>query len=56
VYPVELGICLKQIVYPVHKLYDDAFEICPDSRLCLEEFTVSTVLLRCVTTHHLVMQ
>jgi hypothetical protein len=40
-YPVELGIRLRALVYPVQKLYDDEFVIEPDARAALEEFVVS---------------
>jgi hypothetical protein len=40
-YPVELGIRLRQLIYPVHKLFADEFGIDPDARALLEEFTVS---------------
>ena len=44
-YPVELGIRLRALVYPVQKLYDDEFVIEPDARAALEEFVVSCDLL-----------
>lgn len=39
-YPVELGIRLRQLIYPVHKMFAEEFGIDPDARALLEEFTV----------------
>ncbi len=44
-YPVELGIRLRELIFPVQKMYDDCFDIDPDARACLEEFIVSRHLL-----------
>ncbi len=40
-YPVELGIRLRELVYPLNKLFDEEFGIGPDERSYIEEFVVS---------------
>ena len=44
-YPVELGMRLRELIFPVQKMYDDCFDIDPDARAYLEEFIVSRHLL-----------
>jgi hypothetical protein len=44
-YPVELGVRLRALVYPVQKMYDDEFVIEPDARAYLEEFVVRFKLI-----------
>ena len=40
-YPVELGLRLRELVYPVLKTFSDAFgQIEPDERMFLQEFVV----------------
>ncbi len=48
-HPVELGVRLKELVYPVLKMYQDAIVtigeqyIEPDPLMCMSKFVVSVV-------------